>query len=456
METLSQKIIAQWRNVGIDDIPAAIRRLAALHFMDAIGVGLAASSLSIATPFRDAVAALGSGGRSTGFATSQAVPVASAALMNGGLIHSLEYDDTHAGSIVHGSSVLAATALAVGEDVGASGTQVLAAFAKAWEVFIRIGLAGPGLFQAKGFQLTSVGGAPVAALLAADLMGLDDVAMANAVGIALSQSSGVFEFLSEGATVKALHPGWAAHSGITAALLAAGGMTGPKTALEGRFGLFRVFADDATAADTLAGSVADIGSHWHLSNAAFKFHPCCHYIHAFLECLSLALAEKSTAAEVAAIVCTVPPGAAPIICEPWAAKQSPATGYDAKFSLPYALAAHWRDGGTTVDTFEGDVEPDLVALAGRVIWQPMRDADFPAHYQAAVTVRFTDGSEATARVEDVYGGGSQPATEQNVTDKFYVNAARIMSPHAANELGTALLALESLADVRDLPFERRV
>lgn len=452
MESLSQRMIAKWRDVGPDDIPAPVRRLAALHFMDALGVGLAASTLSIATPFRTAVAALGCGGNCTGFAVSHSLPAASAALMNGGLIHSLEFDDTHTGSIVHGSSVLAATALAVGEEAGASGREVLSAFTKAWEVFIRIGLAGPGRFQAQGFQLTSVGGAPVAALLASDLMGLDDAGMANAVGIALSQSSGVFEFLSEGATVKALHSGWAAHAGVTAALLAAGGMSGPKTALEGKFGLFRVFADAPDAAGKLDDMLADMGSRWHLGDAAFKFHPCCHYIHPFLECLSLALAKKNADTNVDSIICTVPPGAAPIICEPWGSKQSPVNGYDAKFSLPYALAAQLRDGGTTLDIFEGDADPGLVALARAITWQPMQDADFPARFQAAMTVRFSDGSETDARVEDVYGGGARPASEENVIDKFRANAARALGPDKADNLRAALLGLDTLASIGELPL----
>jgi len=92
-----------------------------------------------------------------------------AALINGGLIHSLEYDDTHTGSIVHGSAVLAAVALAVGQSLGSSGPQVLAAYARGWEVFVRLGLAAPGAFQREGFQITSVGGFARFKILAAKL-----------------------------------------------------------------------------------------------------------------------------------------------------------------------------------------------------------------------------------------------------------------------------------------------
>ena len=105
----------------------------------------------------------------------------------------------------------------------------------------------------------------------------------NAVGIALSQSSGVFEFLTNGSSVKSLHPGWAAHAGVLAARFAKAGMTGPQTALEGDRGLFRRFANAPDAADRFAELLGDLGTRWHLPDAAFKLYPCCHYLHPFIE-----------------------------------------------------------------------------------------------------------------------------------------------------------------------------
>ena len=126
------------------------------------------------------------------------------------------------------------------------------AYIKGWEMMIRAGLAAPGKFQQQGFQITSVAGTLGAALVAAELLRLDDAQRMNALGIALSQSSGVFEFLTNGSTVKSLHAGWAAHGGIVAAALAGAGLTGPATAFEGQFGLFRRFAADPDAADRFA------------------------------------------------------------------------------------------------------------------------------------------------------------------------------------------------------------
>src|SRR3569833_2153947 len=200
--TLSRQLARQWRLLSYAAIPDVVRAAARLHLLDAIGVGLAAAATGAGNAYLGAAQALnGSGGPTTIFGLPGGYAPATAALANGGMIHALEYDDTHAGSIVHGSSVLASAALAAAEGAGASGQDLLTAYVKGWEVLIRMGLAAPGRFQAQGFQITSVAGTLAAALVAADLMGHDADQTANAVGIALSQSSGVFEFLTNGSTV---------------------------------------------------------------------------------------------------------------------------------------------------------------------------------------------------------------------------------------------------------------
>src|SRR5262249_56307696 len=122
--------------------------------------------------------------------------------------------------IVHGSAVLAPTALAAAQEAEASGEDLLRAYILGWEVLVRMGLAAPGGFQARGFQVTSVAGTLVAALQAAELAMLDENRTVAALGIALSQAAGVFEFLSNGSSVKSMHPGWAAHPGLLPARLA--------------------------------------------------------------------------------------------------------------------------------------------------------------------------------------------------------------------------------------------
>ena len=440
--TLSQQLVARLRSLSPAAIPPDVREAAKLHLLDAIGVGLAAAATGAGAPYLKAAPALnGSGGPASIFGSGDGFAAATAALANGGMIHGLEYDDTHTGSIVHGSSVLAATALAAAESAGASGDDLLVAYIKGWEVLIRVGLAAPGQFQAQGFQVTSVGGTLGAALVAAELLKLDDARSVDAVGIALSQASGVFEFLTNGSTVKSLHAGWAAHGGIVAATLAQAGLTGPATAFEGQFGLFRRFAMDAEAAGRFAAAIETLGTEWHLPQAAFKFYPCCHYIHPFIEALEIALRQKP-GSTVDTILCEVPPGAAALISEPWERKLRPQTGHEARYSLPIALAARLVEGAVTPATFANAPSAAIVAKAECISARAMKNANFPQRFEARLHLKFTDGSTTEVYVDDVFGGARRPPAREAVLEKFRANAALIGSTSDVGALEDSVLAIE--------------
>lgn len=445
--TLARALVRRWRETTDAALPMPVAEIARLHLIDAVGVGLAAAGSAVGAPYRRFAAEAAAGGPASIFGLAAGAGAADAAMVNGGLIHSLEYDDTHTASIAHGSAVLAPAALAAGAASRSGGAAVLGAYTRGWELLIRIGRASPGTFQAAGFQVTSVGGALVAALIAADLAGLDDEGCVAAVGIALSQASGVFEFLSNGATVKSLHPGWAAHAGIVAAGLARAGLTGPETSFEGRFGLFRVFARDAAGADRFAAEISDLGRRWHLPEAAFKFHPCCHYLHPFVEAAAL-LAERGLAPEaVAEITCRVPAGAAGIICEPWDGKCAPASGHAARWSLPIVVATRLVEGQVGLETFERPASAEVRALTAKIAWEPLADARFPERFEAEIACRLRDGTVHTVRVDDVYGNHSRPASAEAVRTKFRANAGRLLPAARIAALERALDDLDRAPDL---------
>lgn len=439
--TLSRQLTHKVRSIRFADIPADIRACGRMHFLDAIGVGLAAAGIGVGAPYLKVAETLGGSGRASVLGSSLRRDAATAALLNGGLIHSLEFDDTHTGSIVHGSAVLAATALAIGQETGASGEQMLRTYILGWEVLVRMGLAAPGAFQARGFQVTSVCGTLVAALQAAELLGLDAERTVAAFGIALSQASGVFEFLTNGSSVKSMHPGWAAHAGIVATRLAEAGLTGPETALEGRMGLFQQFTDDGTAAvERFAAALETLGRDWHIVDAAYKFLPCCHYIHPYVEALDQL--GPVAPAEIASIHCLVAPGAAQIICEPWSLKQSPTTGHEARWSLPIVLAARLIDGAVGHQTFAAPASAAVRTLAARMSWAPLSTQAFPQRFEAELIATRSDGSEKRGRIEDVLGGATRPAPPDQVKAKFMANATLSLSTTAAIRLEAAINEME--------------
>ena len=435
---------------AIEGLPADTEATAANHILDVTGVAVAAASSDVGAAWlRYGFSAGHHSGESTLIGTELTAPAAEAALMNGGLMHSLEYDDTHTGAIAHGSAVLASTALAVGEAEGNSGRAVLHAYAVWYEVLIRLGLSAAGDFQKRGFQLTSVGGALCAAGIAATLKRLDREGVAMAVGIALSQASGVFAFLSNGATVKSMHPGWAAHSGIKAAEIAQAGITGPDKPFDDAFGLFRVFAGNPEASARFAAHVANLGDRWHLPEVAFKFLPCCHYIHPFVEAASQLSKDGLHPDDITRLRFFVPQGAASIICEPWAEKCR-AAGHAARWSLPVVTATQLVQGHVDLDSFEAETTAGIHALAARSVWEPLVDTRFPDRFDGALEIDLRSGETRHLRIDDVYGNASRPPSEKAIRDKFHSNVKGLMDDESAARLGDALKGIHELPNLRNL------
>jgi 2-methylcitrate dehydratase PrpD len=419
------------------------------HSLDALGVGLAAASLNLPRQIEKILSRFGSGGESTVLGFPERRPAPSAAFLNGTLIHSLEYDDTHIPSVIHGSSAIVPAALAIAESEDHSGQDFLRAIVIGWEFLIRLGLAAPGMFQANGFQTTAVCGPFATALVSSGLFQLDVDRTVHAMGIAGSQCSGVFEYLSDGSTVKALHPGWAAHAGLIACYLAQGGMTGPATILEGRFGLFNTYARRSEAAERLRELLGELGTVWYLPEVAIKAFPCCHYIHSFLECLQNLVRDGLSADEVESIHCDVPVEEVPIICEPWERKLCPASGYEAKFSLPYCLAALLLDQKVDVSTFDRDsLSEDILAAAKKVSYTPLTGTGFPRRFPGNLEIRGKSGRIWNSSVADVKGSPGRPLTSEEVRHKFETNAMRRLSPQAVSGLLAEFDRLEERSNLK--------
>ncbi|MGI9336798.1 MAG: MmgE/PrpD family protein [Gammaproteobacteria bacterium] len=447
----AQRMAAFASSLEFASLPPAVTDAARLHLLDAIGVGLAAASTQTRPRLEHAVAALGRGDESTGFGVRQPLPAPAAALLNGSFIHALEYDDTHMASVIHASAVLASAALGVAERERSAGAELLAAYVAGWEIITRVGMAAPKAFHARGFQPTAVAGAPVAAIVAGRLMGLDAATLACAAGIAGSQASGIFEFVSDGATVKMLHGGWPAHAGIMAAELARSGLTGPASVFEGERGILRAFTGDTECANALALELDDLGERWLLPEASFKPYPCCHFIQAAIECAHRIVNMGVDVHDVAEIECELPGEVAWLVCDPWDAKLDPASGHVAKFSLPYCLAAVFMDGQVDVDTFDRTrPDPRLRPLMQRISYRPMPDSGFPDRYPARLQVRTRKGALHEAEVMDVHGARQRPFSNEDVYAKFRRNAARTLDDRSVERVIGAIEALDRAADLTTL------
>jgi 2-methylcitrate dehydratase PrpD len=448
--SLSRRLAQFAHELRLNDVPRAVQRQARLHLVDALGVGLGASSTPGQQRFLAELAqADAANGMCTVLGRPTAVPAPTAALLNGSSIHSLEYDDTHMASIVHGSAVIVPAALAAAEQHGLSLDELVRLVVAGWETLVRIGEAAPGAFQRRGFQVTSVGGVIVTALLGAVAAGADADRTVAAMGIAGSQAGGLFEFLSNGSTVKALHPGWAAHAGLWAAACARAGMTGPETVLEGRYGLFAAYADDRAAGERLSQALAGLGRDWKLAEAAFKLYPCCHYIHPYLECAERLKVEMRGAQAIETVRFRVAAGAADVICLPWSSKTDVKSGVQAKHSLPYCVARVLLGRPVDIDSITTPtVDAEAVQLAQRFRWEPWPGSGFPARFDADMEIVLADGRRLTAAVEQVQGSAERPVRDEEIQAKFRRNAQRTLPALAADAVWQAVMAEGTLASLQ--------
>lgn len=407
-----------------DQLPPEVETNARLHFLDALGVGLAAARVGPVQNLASGSAAGNATGSCSVLGSTGRYSASEAALINGTLIHSIEFDDTHTGSVMHGSSALAPAVLAAAQQSGADGKTMLNAFVAGWEVIIRMGLAAPGGFQRNGFQGTSIAGTIAGAVAVGRTQGVGRELLLNAVGIAASFSSGNFTFLAEGASVKAAQPGIAAQGAISAIQLARGGVTGTTGVFEGAGGFFDLYARDETASGRFSASMASMGSEWLITDSAFKEFPCCHYIHPFIEAVGRSTLDVSSPENIAEIRCRVPVGQEAIIALPWEHKQSPTRANEARWSLPYVVALRLVTGGVSIENFEGTPNPDVVELAKRITWEPWIDSGYPERFPAEVKITLRDGSSESIVVADVNGNRTRPWGIEQVVSKFTKNAER--------------------------------
>ena len=331
------------------------------------------------------------------------------------LFRSLDFDDTHAGGLVHATAVVLPVAIAVGEQVHASGSDVLVAAVIGYEVVCRVAAASPHGFHARGLHATQVAGTLAAAAVAARLMRLDAATTTHALGIAGSSSGGLLEFLTTGASTKQLHPGSAALNGILAARLAAAGATGPSTVLEGPHGIYAALS----ARDADVESVVDgLGSTWETQRITIKPYPSCQLMHVTLDAVREVLPLDP--ADVVEIVAHVHPDSASIVCEPAAVKVEPRTSYDAKFSLPWSVAALVVDGSVGIATYdlESIARPGVVDLARRVRTQVSSGEGVAADADGHVVVRLRDGATLEGRVPRSTGGPDAPLSDDALVTKF--------------------------------------
>jgi 2-methylcitrate dehydratase PrpD len=414
-EALAAKIAALPPGV----LPAATARKCEDLLIDVVGLCVTARNEDYV---RSALAGCDDDGTCTAIGHSRMLTAAGAAFVNGTAAHGEDFDDTFEGGPVHAGAVIVPAVLAACERHNPDGRMALIAIAVGTEVLCRLSLVVPKAVHKAGFHPTAVFGAMGAAAGVGAALGLNTRHIVDALGIAGSMAGGIIEYLAEGAWTKRLHAGWAAQSGIRAALLARSGFVGPRTVFEGVHGLFHGFAH--TTKGDYDALVGDFGKRWVIDTLAFKPYPCGTMAQPYIDCARRMAGRGIKAEDITGIVCEVAEGTVHRLWEPLADKQRPRNGYAAKFAVPYVLAAGFVHGGVGLGAFTESAiaDPRVLALAAKVKYVIDPDNPYPNNYTGHMRATLKDGSVVEERQPYLRGGAQEPLTRQDVVDKFLLNA----------------------------------
>lgn len=440
--------LAEW-GVALrdDDVPGGIREAAIRHLADGFGTAAAAVRSGAVAPAVEAARRLGGPAESTLLGSSERIGSAAAALASGALVHALDFDDTHTGGLVHPTAVVLPAALAVGEAVGASGRDLVTAAVVGYETVCRIAAAVPNGFHDRGLHATSAAGVFSAALVAARLTDLGGARATDALGIAGSCAGGLLEFLGSTASTKQLHPGLASMNGVTAALLAGAGATGPATVLEGPRGLYAALVGAPPDLEVVGG---DLGRRWETGRIGIKPYPACQLMHATLDAVAAAVAGRELRpADIAEVVAAVHPDSAAVVCDPDRDLARPRNSYDAKFSLPWSVAALLLDGSVSESTYAAASvrRPEVAALAAAVRTEPAPSDRVAGDASGRVRIRLHSGELLEGAVDRSAGGPDSPLSTESLRAKFLANVG---GGPAARRLWQSLVGLDELSDLSHL------
>ncbi len=418
----TEKLAAYAAAVKFEDLPPAVVQRAKDTMADTVAAIIFGGELPWSQMIIAYARANSPAGKSYILGTGGApVHPGAAALSNGAMTHAFELDNlTKPDSGVHPGATIFTAALAVAQDRGLSGRELLTGFVAGTEVALRIGHATKHSNEARGFHAPGTTGPFAAATAVGRLMNFDAVKMANALGVAGSCSSGLLEFAhaGNGAMVKRLHMGRAAESGILAASLAAEGFTGPTSVLEGEAGFLRVFCNDWDVAEL----TRDLGKTYLTLDIMIKRYACHITAHNPVEAiLDLRSEHKFTAADVASIEIAGSARMAKTNNIP-----APPDKMLAQYSIPFSVAlALYRDPVDPRSFDDGVVHDRAILDMSSRIKMPIVPGQDRRNLTAAVTVRLKDGREFSRTVSSFKGTPERPLARPELKEKFMMLTKRL-------------------------------
>jgi len=446
-KSISRVISEFSQNLCFEDLSISLKEFARYHILDVIGAAIAATQTNFSRNALAGLSPLSESGNSSLIGLPNKLSLRDAILMNGILSHGLDYDDTHTESQVHPTVNAFPCALGLAEFLNSSGKELLTAYVLGGEIATRIGIAANGAMQAKGFHNTGIAGHLGCAVTASKLYKLNTIETENAQGLAGSMGSGLSEYRVDGSWNKRMHPGWAGVGGVTAASLARGGFIGATEVYEGKYGILNTHSDSDTKFN-FSSIINNLGSVWHIQEAAIKPLPACHLLHACIDsAITLKRKYNLQPDDIDEAFALLHPTTFRIVCEPIELRQSPPSENIAQFSAQFVIAACLIRGKFTFAelTPESLVDAQILNLAKRISYSEYIGSQFPKFLSGGVKVVTKSGTVLEHREDINRGNGSRELSNNDIVSKFMENAEMTLTKDRAESVLNLVMNIEKIS-----------
>ena len=401
------------------DIPSDIQEVLSFLVKDISGVIVAARNEDY---IQSLIKTYSNTGNIIALGHKNVFDVFSSSIICGTAAHGEDFDDTFEGNPMHVGATMVSTFLSAGQFFKLNGEQILKGIAIGAELICRMALVSPTAMHKQGFHPTSICSVFGATAGLGAVLGLNQKQLSSALGVAGSMSSGIIEYLAEGTWTKRIHPGWAASSGIHAALLGRSDFLGPRTVFEGAHGFFKAFTIKEIEKD-FSHLIEGLGTRWECKNLAFKPYACGTMAQPFVDCAIQLKKQISDLSQIKSIKAKVGEGTVHRLWEPRAEKNNPSTPYSAKFSVPYCVGVALVKVGAGLEEFtEINIKnPEILKIANLMTYEIDPNDEYPKNYTGTLIVETVDGKTIEAKQPCFRGGKKQPLTKEDFDSKFNKN-----------------------------------
>ena len=445
-KTLTQCLAGYWSAARYDDLPADTLRLAKRFLIDTLAAGIAGARTDVV----DAVLAAAQAaveartGSATLWGRTETLPAPMAAMVNGTSAHALELDDF--GGCGHSGAVVIPALCALAGRLDFSGKDALTALVAGYDLAART-LEGAGGYRPVndlGWHSTGICGSFGAAAASAKLLGLDAARFADALGIAGTFTGGIWAFLADGAMTKRFHPGKASENGLSAALLAQAGMSGPRKVLEAEWGGF--FSTYAKGIATPEATLAGLGKEFRIARSGMKPYACCRGLHACQDALFELMRELDIVSTQIAGMVVHGNEQNRLQFD----RREIGNMLDAQFSMQYALAAGATSGRGTLDQFATlrTAEPEVQRLMRSI--EVVADRTLKAGEYPPLELILSDGRRIERHIEFAKGAPENPLSDAELHAKVVSLAEPALGAARCRELIDCVAGLESVKDFREV------